>query len=190
METDLSEILLEQIKNSMDVKSYWRLCDELRFVCGDMRAIYGLDEYETLTFEDCQYIEDAFEKLRRQIMELMHCMNPEIRETPVICQAIHYIRKNYAGPVNQKELAANLGVSSAYLSHLFAQKVGVTFSDYLLAVRLRQAKRLLAQGKKKINEVAQETGFENAKYFCKVFKGRTEMTPREYQKKYHGERRG
>jgi two-component system response regulator YesN len=75
-------------------------------------------------------------------------------------------------------------LSKNYFSFLFKKQTGLTFIDYLIELRIREAKRLLVQNEKRIYEVAALSGFKDVKYFGKMFKKGTGLTPLEYRKKH------
>jgi two-component system, response regulator YesN len=58
---------------------------------------------------------------------------------------------------------------------------GVSFRDYLLAVRLARAKQLLSSGRAFVTEVAQMAGFGDLPRFDKLFKRSTGLTPSAYR---------
>lgn len=51
---------------------------------------------------------------------------------------------------------------------------------------MQNAKRLLLEGGHKIYEIAQQTGYNSARYFTLTFRKYYGMTPSEYTKKYGG----
>ncbi|WP_139355905.1 helix-turn-helix domain-containing protein, partial [Clostridium beijerinckii] len=51
-------------------------------------------------------------------------------------------------------------------------------------IRIHKAKELLGSNKLKIYEIAEKVGYSDSKYFCKVFKESTGMSPKEYMKFY------
>ena len=76
-----------------------------------------------------------------------------------------------------------MGISSYYLSHIFKERTGMTFIEYLSGVRVGEAKRLCAETDMTINEISEQCGYMNVTYFCKVFKRMTGMTISEFRKK-------
>ena len=69
----------------------------------------------------------------------------------------------------------------AYLSHTFHKATGVTLFDYITNERIQKAKQLLKTTHLKIFEVAQESGYQDQRYFCQVFKKKTGTTAAEYR---------
>ena len=96
--------------------------------------------------------------------------------------ACAYIAQHYADPdMSLNAAAAHVFVSPTYLSILFKKKLGVTFIDYLINLRLEKAKALLRDTAKRTYEVAAETGYGDPQYFSVCFKKYTGLTPTEYR---------
>lgn len=77
--------------------------------------------------------------------------------------------------------AEKLGVSNGYLSTLLNQNMGCGFVDYLNQIRIDRACCYLRQSYLKNYEIAYKVGFQDEKYFSKVFKKVIGMTPKEYR---------
>lgn len=99
--------------------------------------------------------------------------------------ACAFIAGHYADPdMSLNAAAAHVFVSPTYLSILFKKKLGVTFIDYLINLRLEKAKALLRETAKRTYEVAAETGYGDPQYFSVCFKKYTGLTPTEYRAQY------
>jgi two-component system response regulator YesN len=84
--------------------------------------------------------------------------------------------------LNSSDLAAKFHLSRSYFSICFGKIVGVPFSEYLRNVRMDRAKDYLRKTSKSIGEIADAVGYEDEKYFSKVFKKIVGMSPVEYRK--------
>ncbi len=96
-----------------------------------------------------------------------------------------YVRENLSDPgLSLKQISENtLFMNADYVSKLFAKKTGERFSAYVSRHRIDKAKALLSAGTMRINEVAEQTGFENdIQYFSRSFKKAVGMTPSEFQR--------
>ncbi|MDQ0061069.1 response regulator [Paenibacillus harenae] len=102
----------------------------------------------------------------------------------LIAKAIEYIKLHYREELTLQDVADSIHVSKSYLSNLFKKQSGHNFIDYVIDLRLHEAKRLLTQDEIKIYEVAERSGFNDVKYFSKLFKKMTQMTPVEYRDKH------
>lgn len=91
------------------------------------------------------------------------------------------IEKRYHEKLSQTAIAAELGVSAGYLSALYKQTTGMTFSDYLLQVRMTHAQELLQNPNLPTSRIAQMTGFGEESYFRKKFRQYFGMSVREYR---------
>jgi two-component system response regulator YesN len=72
---------------------------------------------------------------------------------------------------------------------LFKKTYGIYFKDYLLQVRINDAKKQLRQTEKRIYEIAESVGFNNTDYFVTIFGKFEKMTPSEYRNKLINERK-
>lgn len=100
---------------------------------------------------------------------------------PLVREATEYMQENYAKDLSLTEVAEHLRISTGYLSTLMNQSLGCGFVDYLNQVRVDRACCYLEQNQLKNYEVAYKVGFNDEKYFSKVFKKIKGMTPKEYR---------
>lgn len=96
--------------------------------------------------------------------------------------AKEYIEEHYYENLTLNDVAEKLGITASYLSMLFSQQVNVTFIDYLNKIRIEHACTYLLQNFLKTYEIAYKVGFHDEKYFSRVFRKVTGMTPSEYKK--------
>lgn len=122
---------------------------------------------------------DYMEWLTRQLEQ---CDDQRLG-TGVIRDIQLFIRQHYAENISLNFLADHFYLHSNYLSRLFKEKTGKNFIDYLTEIRMEKAKELLRNTEYKIIEICAMTGYDNPRYFSKLFKSCTGMTPREYREK-------
>lgn len=103
---------------------------------------------------------------------------------PLILRALDMIQARYAGKINQRELAEELGISPEYFSYLFSKNVREPFSAFLRRYRIKRAKELYRTGSCDKREAPYAVGFSDAKYFNQVFRKITGMSPSEYLSEY------
>ncbi|MDG0792184.1 response regulator [Cohnella ginsengisoli] len=99
----------------------------------------------------------------------------------LIDKAKAYIHQNFSKEITLESLADHVHLSPPYLSKLFKEEAGENFSAYLLNYRMGVACELLREGVHKAHQVAEMVGFQNEKYFFKVFKREIGLTPSEYR---------
>ena len=100
-----------------------------------------------------------------------------------IPEAIEFIKSNYHLPLTLAEIARVTGYSPNHFHHVFTEVMGRTPLRYLLDVRVRHAKYLLAQTGKTLSEIAYECGFSSQAYFTEQFKRETYTTPGQYRRR-------
>ncbi|QGG57778.1 helix-turn-helix domain-containing protein [Paenibacillus sp. B01] len=96
-------------------------------------------------------------------------------------QAAEYIRARLGESLTLQQVARSLPMNPTYLSELFKRETGQTYLEYVTRQRLERAKELLLQTPAKVASIASEVGYEDAKYFNKLFKADTGLTPTEYR---------
>lgn len=93
-----------------------------------------------------------------------------------------YIKQNYGSDIQLDDLAKVAHISSSYLSTLFKEKTGSTFTEYLIKYRLNQAVQLLSlKPSLKLKEVANLVGYQDYAQFNKIFKRYMGLAPRDYK---------
>lgn len=98
-----------------------------------------------------------------------------------------YMRNNFNRDISLDELAAKANVSKYKLCKEFKKAYRVTLFEYLMKVRIQQAKYLLIENTNmKIKEIAERTGFHDTSYFIKIFKEYETVTPVEYRENGKG----
>lgn len=99
-----------------------------------------------------------------------------------ILSAQSYIDNNYEKSLQATEIARSIGMSYGYFSRCFHDVTGQSFSDYCIQLRIRQAKNLLETTNHTVQAVASAVGYQDEKYFSRIFKKFTGMSPSEYRK--------
>ncbi|TYA15318.1 helix-turn-helix domain-containing protein [Paenibacillus faecis] len=106
------------------------------------------------------------------------------RESRKIGDILAYIEQHYQSELSLQDLASHFQVSREYISRKFKQEFGDNFSDYLAAYRIDKAKKLMRNPNLKVQRIAEMVGFNDVKYFSKVFKKQEGLSPREYRSKW------
>ena len=86
---------------------------------------------------------------------------------------------NYGEDITLNSVADHVFLNRDYLSRQFKKEVGVTFSEYLLELRMKEALRLLRGSDLRIGEIAERVGVSNVSHFTSVFKKQYQITPSE-----------
>lgn len=80
-----------------------------------------------------------------------------------------------------KYLANKVHLSSSYLSDLLKKETGKNAQEHIHFYLIENAKSMLLNSEKNINEIAYQLGFEYPQYFNKLFKKKTGTTPMEFR---------
>lgn len=103
-------------------------------------------------------------------------------QTKVVYKILLFIEQNYSKECTLKTVAEHLNYDYQYLSKLFAQRINMTFTEYLNNYRISQACYLLKNSAQSIGEIAFNCGYSNLRTFHRNFKKITGISPREYRK--------
>ncbi|WP_168735961.1 response regulator transcription factor [Cohnella fermenti] len=98
-----------------------------------------------------------------------------------LIRAVRYMTDNAGSKINQNDVAAHISMSRSYFSQCFARFAGQPFGELLRHIRIERAKRLLVATNAPVYEIAASAGFEDDKYFSKLFRERVGMLPTEYR---------
>lgn len=93
-----------------------------------------------------------------------------------------YVREHYHEDISLNQIADYLYFTPQYLGKLFRDITGITFTSYLVQVRMQAAEELLIDTKKSIAKIAEATGYSTVQSFGRVFKSYRGCTPGEYRR--------
>ncbi len=77
--------------------------------------------------------------------------------------------------------------SAPVLIRRFRESKGCTVVEYLTRVKMDYAQSFLFSTNFPVHEIASRLGYDSLSHFCRVFKGRTGLTPQQYRKSAQGE---
>lgn len=97
---------------------------------------------------------------------------------------IHYLHAHPKQMPEIKELAELVQLSDSHLRKLFIKQTGQAPLHFVHSIKIEQAKKLLATSVKPISQISYELGIENANYFSRMFKIKTNLTPLQYRQQY------
>lgn len=98
-------------------------------------------------------------------------------------KAMEIINREFPFKISLESTAKRLGVTPQYLSKLFSDTVGISFTKYLCSKRLSYSAALLSNGEHNVTEVCFRCGYQNLSHFVRSFKAKYGTTPGEYGKK-------
>jgi len=98
-------------------------------------------------------------------------------------KVIEYIMQHFQEKIQMKTMLEISNMSSTAFSVLFKRTYNMTFSDYVLKLRLGYACSLLIENNRGIAQISLDAGFENLSNFNRLFKRAKAITPKEFRKK-------
>jgi len=99
--------------------------------------------------------------------------------------ACRYVLAHYHENVNRDKMADMVHLSPGYFSNLFRSEVGMSFSDYLIMVRIENAKAMLRRFELSVEAISKKCGFNSLAHFSRTFKDRCGLSPLKYRKSPH-----
>jgi YesN/AraC family two-component response regulator len=106
-----------------------------------------------------------------------------------VYKAVIYIRQHYNEPLSLEQIASEVNLNPEYLSRIFKDETGQTYSGYLSNIRMNKAENLLLHSTEKVQKIAETVGYTNVSYFSTIFKKRYGVNPyefrRNHEKSYH-----
>lgn len=131
----------------------------------------------------CNLLESLILALR-QLVKSVHdkaAPNKDIR----IEQICAYIEKNYASDISLAEICDFIHFDYSYISALFKETEGCTFTEYLQKFRIREACHLLSNTDMNIDCITSLVGYSDVKYFRYIFKKYMGMSPSKFRHGNH-----
>ena len=95
-----------------------------------------------------------------------------------------YIENNFQQALSVSALATQVNITPRTLNRRFQSALNLRPIEYIQAVRIEQAKRLLESRDVTIKSLADQVGYSDISSFTRLFKRATELTPKEYQDKF------
>ncbi|GAB1477220.1 hypothetical protein MASR2M70_20580 [Bacillota bacterium] len=102
----------------------------------------------------------------------------------IIDGTVKYMNKNFKEKLTLRDIADHFHVNQSYLSVLFKQEIGKSFTEYLTMLRLQEAKKLLRGTSLNLTHIAYQCGFDDQSYFSKVFRRVEGITPSQYRSQH------
>ncbi len=104
---------------------------------------------------------------------------PDSPNARLVDRALAIVDRQYARPLTDSILAAQLGLSPSHFRFLFRQATGQPFHKFLISVRLEKARRMLAEQGLPVSDVAAAVGFSGLSHFSRAFSQRFNETPNQ-----------
>lgn len=150
--------------------------------CRDSEEVFNKKkEYydQVKHLETLEDIRNWFKQSFKQIIDYVSAVYNDDKN--IIAKAVNFANSNFNRDISLQTISDHVHLSKNYFVNLFKKETGESFIKYLTKVRVEKAKALLRSSDTKTNEVAQQVGIEDPRYFTKVFKKVSGFTPTEYK---------
>ena len=151
-----------------------RLFDSLAETCTDESA----DRSYTNTLRR-GYLLALFSEL----LSMMSITRLSVSDCGALRSIVAFCDKNYSENLSLSLLEEKLHLNKYYISHLFSEKLGLRFNDYINSLRISEACRYLVHTDHSITEISEIVGFNTLRTFNRAFMKQLGISPSEYRKK-------
>lgn len=134
------------------------------------RQFSGFGELLDYIMQDVTYVFNIF-----QALQLGY------QDKGIIWEVCNHVLQNIDEGLSLQTVSERLYMNRTYISEVFKQKTGVSFSEYLTRVKMERAKKLLESDGIKAYEVAEILGYKDSEYFGKIFKKYAGKSIAEYK---------
>ena len=146
-----------------------------------------LEEYEHPSAASKAYLQSSLIQLLMFISKSEHDLNdfqldyasPTHR---LISEITGYINNNFGEDITLTSISERFHISPCYLSRTFKVGTGISFTEYLSNVRIKEARKYLAKTDMSVLQIAERVGFKSNTHFGRVFKTITGTSPLAYRK--------
>ncbi|MGO4185091.1 helix-turn-helix domain-containing protein [Paenibacillus sp. TAF43_2] len=173
----------------MNVINYllYSLGRELSGLGNEFNLVWESEALPVLTgkLDNCHSLEKMHEAIIGKMTELEHTladMRYSGQHAAIIQEMRRVIEEEYVNPnMSLEYLSEKYDMNAKYVSKLFKETTGQKFIDFLIDIRLNEAKRLLKETRRTVQDIAEEVGYTSAISFTRVFKKVVGCSPGEYR---------
>ena len=126
----------------------------------------------------------SLEKQARVLSSNTFSNTDEETDSRRVKKVLKYLHDNYKQTVKLSVVADLVGMSEVAFCRFFKKRTAKTFVEYLNAIRLGSATRMLIDTSQSINEICYECGFNNLSNFNRLFLKSKGCTPKQFRENY------
>ncbi|GGD46872.1 helix-turn-helix transcriptional regulator [Paenibacillus nasutitermitis] len=102
-----------------------------------------------------------------------------------LMKMLEWIRIHSTEDISVQDVAEQFTYNKDYLTRFFKKHMGMSMQEYIHSLKISKAKDMLYQSSLSIKEIAYALGFQDEKYFMKLFKRLEDLTPTEFRRAYY-----
>ncbi|MFB9328055.1 AraC family transcriptional regulator [Paenibacillus aurantiacus] len=173
------ESLLHFQRHELD-RAFRELSKEYRNVWLETES--GLLEIEK-QWETVDELEEACRRTYESGAASMRLLRDSHRSRGVIMEIRSFIEANYANPeLSLDMLSDQFALNAKSISKLFKEEFGENFVDFLIGLRIQNAKRWLLETETPLQQISQDVGYFNYNSFNRAFKNNVGVSPSDYRR--------
>lgn len=100
-----------------------------------------------------------------------------------ILKIVKYLNNNFANKLSLQDIADSFFISRTKLCTEFKKTMNCSVNEYITTLRITEAKKMLDDTNKSMDQIAYECGFSSASYFGLIFKKETGKAPSYFRKR-------
>lgn len=159
-------------------------------------ALFGQLKNE-LGNQELSFIEAARALLMLLLIETVRFSEPQLSQStksstqqstkrcsPVVEKVLYFIATNFRNSIGLQEVAKEVNLSPAYLTDLIRRETGKTVGSWIVERRMAEARHLLLETDRPVNQIAESVGYLDSSYFIRLFRRLNGTTPQAWRLLY------
>ena len=130
-----------------------------------------------------QMEENLYRDLQNLALYFRDSMGAGENDGAIFQQIEQYLLLHYNEKITIGFIAEHFAISESYLSRAFKKNIGMGIPDYLNDLRIQKARELLLSPQMKVADIAFSLGYQDEKYFSRVFHKLEGISPQQYRQK-------
>jgi AraC-like DNA-binding protein len=183
---------LAQLNDPDSFKIFSKLCFPLYFTPARIERVNILFQQLQHIVNSNYYTQQAANyistslliELSEQMISDYYSLGKKSQRDRSISEIIEWIRINIREDISVMDVAARFAYNKDYMSRFFKKKTGYNLQEYIHLLKISKAKDLLTRSARSIKYISELVGFNDEKYFMRLFKKYENMTPTEYRQAY------
>lgn len=186
----IEEILEKTLSDNRDIPNFYKfnlamiLLDSYCRISVQLSKEQMYDLWPLMQEFKNEYDLDVYGRVFGQIFSALIDEKQDMKkEERIEADLREYVLENYSDAgLSIGQLAEHIGYSPAYTIKLFKNVMGISFTQYVVNLRIDRAMQMLKETNDNIDVIAEKNGFATYNNFAKLFRSKTGMSPSDYRK--------
>ncbi|ODB59179.1 response regulator transcription factor [Paenibacillus polymyxa] len=135
--------------------------------------------------EGATYLRNLEDGVATWLKELILELHSGSKGEPIMNKCKEFLDAHLHEDLSLEIVARRFHYNASYFSILFKNYFGLSFTEYMVKLRMQKAQHLLLHTDAKVAEISRQVGYKDIKYFFKVFKKNVMHTPEEFRRKFN-----